>query len=99
MSYGAIWANSPAAWETALLRAPRVHRSLGLCAKDISLCENLAKQEGVPTPIGPKVAEQFRLAAAAYGEQTAQLYAVKLIEDEAGAELRLQGGFTPHWEA
>jgi 3-hydroxyisobutyrate dehydrogenase len=72
--------------------------TLGLCVKDIGLCENLAKQGGVPTPIGNKVAEQFRLAAETYGEHAAELHVAKLIEDEVGTELRLQGDFKPHWE-
>jgi 3-hydroxyisobutyrate dehydrogenase len=72
--------------------------TLGLCVKDIGLCENLAKQGGVPTPIGSKVAERFRLAADTYGEHAAELHVAKLIEDEVGSELRLKGDYKPHWE-
>jgi 3-hydroxyisobutyrate dehydrogenase len=72
--------------------------TLGLCVKDIGLCENLAKQGAVPTPIGSKVAEQFRLAADTYGEHAAELNVARLIEDEVGTDLRLEGDFALHWE-
>ena len=73
--------------------------TLGLCVKDIGLCESLAKQGSVPTPIGSKVAEQFRLAADTYGEDAAELNVARLIEEEVGTDLRLEGDFALHWEA
>ena len=72
--------------------------SLELCVKDIGLWENLATQGGVPTPVGSKVAERFRLASETYGKGAAELHVAKLLEDEAGIDLRFDGEFIPHWE-
>ena len=73
--------------------------TLALCLKDLALCEDLARRGGVPTPIGDTVTDRFRQAAAAYGEQSGELHVAKLLEDAVGTELRLDGDFTPHWEA
>lgn len=72
--------------------------TLALCLKDLALCDTLARRGGVPTPIGDAVADRFRQAAAAYGEQAGELHVAKLLEEAAGTDLRLDGDFTPHWQ-
>ena len=72
--------------------------TLALCLKDLGLCDALARRGGVPTPIGEVVADRFRQATAAYGEQAGELHVAKLLEDAAGTDLRLEGDFTPHWQ-
>lgn len=72
--------------------------SLGLCLKDLGLCEQLAATGGVPTPIGDVVQRRFQLAAETYGEQAGELHVAKLLEDATGTSLQLELDFTPHWE-
>jgi 3-hydroxyisobutyrate dehydrogenase-like beta-hydroxyacid dehydrogenase len=72
---------------------------LALCLKDLALCEDIARRHGVPTPVGTVVADRFHKAAASYGEDSGELHVAKLLEDAAGADLRMDGNFTPHWEA
>ena len=73
--------------------------SLGLCLKDLGLCAALAEAGGVPIPIGETVHQRFRLAAETYGDEAGELHVAKLLEEAAGTDLRLDGDFTPHWEA
>ncbi|HAE28649.1 MULTISPECIES: NAD(P)-dependent oxidoreductase [Hyphomonas] len=73
--------------------------SLELCVKDLRLCKELAERGNVPIPIGAKVAERFALAAETYGGSEAELKVAKLIEDEVGEDLRLEGDWPLHWEA
>ena len=73
--------------------------TLALCLKDLGLCDDLAQRHGVPTPVGDIVADRFRQAAVRYGEQSGELHVAKLLEDAAETDLRLDGDFTPHWEA
>ncbi len=72
--------------------------TLGLCVKDIGLCEQLAARGGVPIPVGAVVAERFRVACETYGEDAGELHVAKLLEDAVRTDLRLQGDFTPPWE-
>jgi len=73
--------------------------TLGLCLKDLGLCEKLARRGGTPIPIGDRVAERFAMAAGAYGEDVGELHVAKLIEDETDTDLRLEGDWPLHWEA
>ena len=73
--------------------------TLALCLKDLRLCNDLARRGGIPTPVGDTVADRFRLAATRYGAQSGELHVAKLLEDAVGTELRLDGDFTPHWQA
>lgn len=73
--------------------------SLDLCLKDLRLCRELAARGGVPIPIGTTVSERFARAAETYGGSSAELLVAKLIEDETGEDLRLEGDWALHWEA
>jgi 3-hydroxyisobutyrate dehydrogenase len=73
--------------------------TLGLCLKDLVLCEALAEAGGVPIPIGKTVHQRFQLAAETYGDEAGELHVAKLLEEATGTDLRLDGDFTPHWEA
>ena len=73
--------------------------SLDLCVKDLRLCRELAARGNVPIPIGTIVGERFALAAETYGGSAAELHVAKLIEDEVGEDLRLEGDWALHWEA
>jgi len=73
--------------------------TLALCLKDLALCDDLAQRHGVPTPVGNTVTDRFREAADRYGEHSGELHVAKLLEDAVETDLRLDGDFTPHWEA
>lgn len=70
----------------------------GLCVKDLRLSLRLAEENGVPVPLGKQVAERFELSMARYGGDSAELHVARLIEEEAGVELRLAGDWPAHWE-
>lgn len=72
--------------------------TLELCLKDLGLCQQMATEGGVPTPLGDVTRSRFELAAAAYGEKAGELHVAKLLEDAVGTDLRLDAEFTPHWE-
>lgn len=72
--------------------------STELCLKDLRLIAELAEAVGVDIPLTREVAGRFREAAARYGADAPELSVVRLIEEPAGVELRVDGDWVPHWE-
>ena len=73
--------------ERVLTRAfPRTFR-LALLDKDLRIAADVARGEGVASPILQLTSELFRLARHALGEEADHVEAVKLIEQWAGVEI------------
>jgi 3-hydroxyisobutyrate dehydrogenase len=73
--------------------------SLDLCVKDLTLTMEIAESAGVRIELGQLVKERFEQARRQFGGTSAELLVVKLLEDEAGTDLRLVGNWPKHWEA
>jgi 3-hydroxyisobutyrate dehydrogenase len=73
--------------------------SLDLCVKDLALIMEIAKSANVPIELGQLVKDRFERARQEFGGASAELLVVKLLEDEAGTDLRLAGSWPKHWEA
>lgn len=68
-------------------RWPRTFR-LALLEKDVRIALGLLDETGVPGPILRLVGDLFRRARAALGEDADHMEAIRLIEGEAGVEIR-----------
>ncbi|MEM8924770.1 MAG: NAD(P)-dependent oxidoreductase [Actinomycetota bacterium] len=73
--------------------------TLDLCGKDLGLIGELSAQ--VPTDLDMTIAATgvFARAAERYGPDEGELHVAKRIEDDSGLSMRLDGDWTPHWEA
>lgn len=70
---------------------------LALCLKDLSLIDELIKQTGVRAELTQATYARFREAAERYGEDAGEMTVCKVIEEDAGVELRVAGDWTPPW--
>ncbi|HEU5040620.1 MAG TPA: NAD(P)-dependent oxidoreductase, partial [Gemmatimonadales bacterium] len=68
-------------------RWPRTFR-LALLAKDVGIARGLLRETGVEGPVSDLAGELFDRARAALGEAADYLEAIRLIEQQAGVELR-----------
>jgi len=66
--------------------------ALALACKDLGLAVDLARSVGVPVESSALVEQIVRRARAAYGDDAGELSAVRLYEDLAATELRMNGG-------
>jgi 3-hydroxyisobutyrate dehydrogenase-like beta-hydroxyacid dehydrogenase len=73
--------------------------SLDLCNKDLGLIAELAGAVGAPLPLTDTARRRFAEAADRYGASAAELHVVRQLEDDAGLSMRLDGDWTPPWEA
>lgn len=73
--------------------------TLDLCVKDLGLIMDLGQAVGAPIPLTLQAQSRFLLARETYGGQAAELHVAKLIEDEAGTDLRATGDWKTHWAA
>jgi len=71
--------------------------TLDLCVKDLGLILELSRAVDAPTPLTQAAATRFAMARQAYGGDAAELHVAKLIEDEAGTDLRADGSWPAHW--
>jgi 3-hydroxyisobutyrate dehydrogenase-like beta-hydroxyacid dehydrogenase len=71
---------------------------LALCLKDLSLIDELIQQMGTRSELTQATYARFREAADRYGENAGEMTVCKVIEDDAGVELRVAGNWTPPWE-
>ncbi len=71
---------------------------LALCLKDLSLIDELVQQMGTRSELTQATYARFREAAERYGEDAGEMTVCKVIEDDAGVELRVQGDWIPPWE-
>lgn len=73
--------------------------SLDLCNKDLALIGELAQHVGAPLPITEVARQRFLDATDRYGAAAAELHVVRQLEEDAGLSMRLEGNWTPPWEA
>lgn len=71
---------------------------LSLCLKDLGLIEELMAETGTRGELTRTTHERFREAAARYGAGAGEMTVCKLIEDNAGVTLRVEGDWVPPWE-
>ncbi|MBM4423766.1 MAG: NAD(P)-dependent oxidoreductase [Chloroflexi bacterium] len=71
---------------------------LALCLKDLSLIDELVQKMGTRSELTQATYARFREAAARYGEDAGEMTVCKLIEEDAGVELRVAGDWIPPWE-
>lgn len=70
---------------------------LALCLKDLGLIESLFKETGVRSEMADATHERFKEAARRYGASAGEMTVCRVIEDDAGVELRVAGDWTAPW--
>jgi 3-hydroxyisobutyrate dehydrogenase len=73
--------------------------SLELCLKDLGLISDLGQNVGADLPMTVAAISAFTTARDRYGANAAELHVAKRIEDDANISMRLEGDWTPPWEA
>jgi len=73
--------------------------SLDLCLKDLGLIGELNKHVQADLPMTAAAISAFTVARERYGASAAELHVAKRIEDDANLSMRLEGDWTPPWEA
>ncbi len=71
---------------------------LALCLKDLGLIAELLDQTGTRAELTRLTHDRFREAAERYGEDAGDMSVFRLIEDDAGVELRFEGDWIAPWE-
>ena len=71
---------------------------LALCLKDWRLIADLLNEVGVRHDIAAAARARFVEAAARYGEAAGEMTVCKLLEEDAGVNLRAAGDWTAPWE-
>ena len=71
---------------------------LALCLKDLHLIDDLLQEVGTRDELTQAAYARFREAAERYGDTAGEMTVCKVIEDDAGVELRVPGDWTPPWE-
>lgn len=72
--------------------------TLELCAKDLRLTNELAKNVATDLPMTEAATGAFTRAIERYGPDAGELHVAKRIEDDANLSYRLVGDWVPHWE-
>ena len=71
---------------------------LALCLKDLDLIAGLLDEVGTRSEVTKAAHGRFREAAERYGEGAGEMTVCKVIEDDAGVELRVDGEWIALWE-
>ncbi|MER9158378.1 NAD(P)-dependent oxidoreductase [Mesorhizobium sp. M0778] len=71
---------------------------LALCLKDLRLIEQLMTETGTRNDLTRATHDRFKEAAARYGMGAGEMTVCKVIEDDAGIELRVAGDWAAPWE-
>lgn len=71
---------------------------LALCLKDLGLIEELMNETGTRNELTRATHDRFREAASRYGKDAGEMTVCKVIEDDAGVELRVAGDWVAPWE-
>ena len=71
---------------------------IALCLKDLDLIAELMRETGVRNDLIEATHARFREAGARYGTDAGDMTVCKLLEDEAGVELRVTGDWVASWE-
>ncbi|MEH6545404.1 MAG: NAD(P)-dependent oxidoreductase [Sneathiella sp.] len=70
---------------------------LKLCLKDLSLIKELMDETGTRSELTDACHARFKEAGARYGVDAGEMTVCKLIEDDAGVELRVDGDWIAPW--
>lgn len=71
---------------------------LALCLKDLDLIEELLQETDTRCELTKATHARFREAGERYGLDAGEMTVCKVIEDDAGIELRVPGDWLPPWE-
>ena len=69
-----------------------------LCLKDLDLIQDLIKETGTRSELTEATHNRFKEAARRYGEEAGEMTVCKLLEEDAGIDLRVEGDWIPPWE-
>lgn len=72
---------------------------LALCLKDLSLIDEMLKETGVRSELTRATHDRFREASERYGMDAGEMTVCKIIEDDAGIDLRVAGEWEAPWTA
>ncbi|MFZ1679462.1 MAG: NAD(P)-dependent oxidoreductase [Rhizobiaceae bacterium] len=72
---------------------------IALCLKDLSLIKELMDRVGTTDTLTEATHERFREAGRRYGTSAGEMTVCKVIEDDAGIDLRVPGDWEKPWEA
>ena len=71
---------------------------LALCLKDLGLIEEMMRETGTRCELTRATHDRFTEAQARYGNDAGEMTVCKVIEDDAGVSLRVQGNWVAPWE-
>ena len=71
---------------------------IALCLKDLSLIEELMSEVGTTNDLTKATHERFKEAGRRYGLGAGEMTVCKVIEDDAGIDLRVAGDWVKPWE-
>ena len=71
---------------------------LELCLKDLGLIAQLMESVGTRSELTQATHARFSEAQARYGKDAGEMTVCKVLEDDAGVDLRVAGDWTPPWE-
>jgi len=71
---------------------------LELCLKDLGLIAQLLAETGTRHELTQATHTRFKEAQNRYGKGAGEMTVCKIIEDDAGIDLRVPGDWTPPWE-
>ena len=71
---------------------------IALCLKDLSLIKELMDKVGTTNTLTEATHERFREAGRRYGMTAGEMTVCKVIEDDAGIDLRVAGDWVKPWE-
>jgi 3-hydroxyisobutyrate dehydrogenase-like beta-hydroxyacid dehydrogenase len=72
---------------------------LALCLKDLGLIEEMMKETGTRGELTRATHDRFKEACARYGKGAGEMTVCKVIEDDAGVALRVEGNWVAPWDA
>jgi 3-hydroxyisobutyrate dehydrogenase len=73
--------------------------TLDLCCKDLTLLQDLSVALGTDIPMTLAAQARFQEAREKYGGSAAELHVCKLVEEQSGISLRVEGDWPLHSEA
>lgn len=71
---------------------------IALCLKDLTLIKELMDQVGTTNTLTEATHERFREAGRRYGTNAGEMTVCRVIEDDAGIDLRVPGDWIKPWE-
>jgi 3-hydroxyisobutyrate dehydrogenase len=71
---------------------------LALCLKDLALIEELIAETGTRHELTRATHDRFKEACARYGKDAGEMSVCKLIEEDAGIDLRVPGDWVSPWD-